>query len=204
MAELENEKAAGFYVASSFGDEPAIEFVAFFAAEKRDGWFVLADFDWKAECLFAADVGRVGNYKIKENWRVRSGEWGESGEEVGLERSDAVSEAEAVGIALGDSEGVGGDVDGIDLCGGEFLGKGDRDAARARADVHDRDIIAGELGWSAGADFTNGETVESDLDQMFGFGAGNEDVGSDLEVEAPEFLVAGEVLRGLSPDTALN
>ena len=31
---------------------------------------------------------------------------------------------------------------------------------------------------------------------MFGFGAGDEDGGSDDEVYAPEFLMSGDVLRG--------
>jgi len=48
--------------------------------------------------------------------------------------------------------------------------------------------------FAAGAEFAEGEAVEGDFDEVFGFGAGDEDVGGDFEFEAPEFLLAGEVL----------
>ena len=35
-------------------------------------------------------------------------------------------------------------------------------------------------------------------DDVFGFGAGNQDVGRYFKLETPEFLFAGEVLRWLS------
>jgi len=39
---------------------------------------------------------------------------------------------------------------------------------------------------------------------VLGFRAGDEDVGSDFEFEAPEFLFAGEMLRGLARSAAAN
>ena len=48
--------------------------------------------------------------------------------------------------------------------------------------------------FAAGAEFAEGEAVERDFDEVFGFGAGDEDVRGDFEFEAPEFLFAGEVL----------
>ena len=47
-------------------------------------------------------------------------------------------------------------------------------------------------------EFVDGQAIESDFDEVFGFGAGDEDVGGDFEFEAPEFLLAGEVLRGFA------
>jgi hypothetical protein len=55
---------------------------------------------------------------------------------------------------------------------------------------------------AAGAEFADGEAVERDFDKVLGFGAGDEDVRSDFEVEAPEFLLTGEVLRGFAGGAA--
>src|SRR5579863_6642574 len=38
--------------------------------------------------------------------------------------------------------------------------------------------------------------LQNRFDQVLGFGAGDEDGGSDDEIHAPEFLMAGDVLRG--------
>src|SRR6266568_2214555 len=54
------------------------------------------------------------------------------------------------------------------------------------------------------ADFAEAEAVECDFNDVLGFRAGDQDVGSDRELEAPEFLLAGEVLRGLAGRAACN
>jgi len=61
VAEFEDEETAGFEMESGFGDELAVEFVAFFAAVKCEGGFVVADFDGEGAGFFAADVGGVGD-----------------------------------------------------------------------------------------------------------------------------------------------
>ena len=55
---------------------------------------------------------------------------------------------------------------------------------------------------AAGADFAEGEAIESDFNYVFGFGAGNQDVGRDFKFEAPKFLLAGEMLRGFAGGAA--
>jgi len=42
------------------------------------------------------------------------------------------------------------------------------------------------------------EAVERDFNEMLGFGAWNQHVRRDFEFEPPEFLLAGEILRGLA------
>ncbi len=58
--------------------------------------------------------------------------------------------------------------------------------------------FAGGFLGAAGAEFAEGEAIQDDFDQVLGFGAGNQDVGSYFEFEAPEFLFAGEMLGGLA------
>jgi len=120
---------------------------------------------------------------------------GKSGEEIGFLEGDAVGETESGGVALGDFEGGRGDVGGVDFGGREFFGKGYGDAAGAGPDVDDGEAVAGEFGIAGRAEFADGEAIESDFDEVFGFGTWDEDVGSDFEFEAPEFLLAREVLR---------
>jgi len=66
VAEFEDEEAAGFEMKSGFGDELAVEFVAFFAAVESGGGFVVSDFDGEGAGFFAADVGGVGDQEIEE------------------------------------------------------------------------------------------------------------------------------------------
>jgi hypothetical protein len=54
------------------------------------------------------------------------------------------------------------------------------------------------------SELADGESIEGDFDDVLGFGAGNQDVGRDFEFEAPEFLFAGEMLRGLPLRAAHN
>jgi hypothetical protein len=90
------------------------------------------------------------------------------------------------------------------LGGREFFRQGDGDTAGACANVDDGEIFSGELGWTAGADFADSEAIEGDFEEMFGFGARDEGVRSDLEVETPEFLMAGEVLGGFAGGAAAD
>jgi len=58
--------------------------------------------------------------------------------------------------------------------------------------------------FAAGAELAEGEAVEGDFDDVFGFGAGNQNVGSHLKFEAPEFLFAGEVLGWFAGGSAVE
>jgi hypothetical protein len=202
VAEFDNEEAAGFEVTRGLRYELPVEFVAFFAAEEGGGGFVVADFGWEVAHLFSADVGRVGDYEIEEKRCTTSGGSRERVEQIGFEECDAIRKAEAGGAALGDDEGGGGDVGGVDQGAGEFFGECDGDAARAGADVDDGETFTGEFGIAARAEFADGQAVESYFDEVLGFRARDEDVGSDFEFEAPEFLFAGEVLRGFAGGAA--
>lgn len=89
-------------------------------------------------------------------------------------------------VGFGDVEGFGGEVEGGDLGLGEMNGERDGDGSGAGADIGDADGVVGE-GLEVGQD---------GFDEVLGFGARDEDGGSDLEIEAVELLVAGDVLDG--------
>src|SRR5690348_17486987 len=79
---------------------------------------------------------------------------------------------------------------------GQFLCERDDDAAGAGTDVRDRPAVAVVFSRTAGTQFAHCEAVEGHFDDMFGFRARNKDIGGHLKFEAPELLLAGEVLRG--------
>src|SRR6266478_5881847 len=129
---------------------------------------------------------------------------GETVQEVGLEKTDAASDAVGDGVAAGDGESGARNVGGVNRGSGKLFSEGYGDAAGARADVCDSQTFARGFLLAAGANFAEAEAVECDFNDVLGFRAGDHDVGSDREFEAPEFLLAGELLRGLAGRAARN
>src|SRR5260370_1226146 len=70
--------------------------------------------------------------------------------------------------------------------------------------VGDAQTLASGFLLAAVANVAEAEAVECDFNDVLGFRAGDQDVRSDLELEAPEFLLAGEVLRWLAVRAARN
>jgi len=61
VAEFEDQNAAGFEMCSRLRDQVGVEFVAFFAAEKSNGGFVVANFG-RESCRFTPrDVRRIAD-----------------------------------------------------------------------------------------------------------------------------------------------
>jgi hypothetical protein len=116
----------------------------------------------------------------------------QSVEEIGFEEADAVGEVVTGGIGGGDFEGRGGDVGCGDVGVGEVVGEGDGDGSGAGADVEDTE-------WCGGIEFG-----QDGFDEVFGFGAGDEDGGGDVEGERVELLFAGDVLDGFVDEAAAN
>jgi len=105
---------------------------------------------------------------------------------------------------LGYHKGGGRDVGGVDFGGREFFGKGNGDAAGAGADVDGGEAFAREFGVAPRAEFADSQAIESDFDEVFGFGARDKNVGCDFEFEAPEFLFTGEVLGWFAGGSAVE
>src|SRR4029077_2936235 len=99
-----------------------------------------------------------------------------------FQEADAGSKAEPVRIAPRHSESGSRNVTCVDDGRGQFLSERHSDAAGARADIDDCDAFAREFGGPAGAEFTNREAIQSDLDDMLGFWTGDQHVGSHLKL----------------------
>lgn len=72
VAELQNQQTAGLQVLRGFGNEQAVEFVAFVPAEKSDPGLVLANFDRQLLGFTAPDVRRIADDEIERKWRATS------------------------------------------------------------------------------------------------------------------------------------
>ena len=182
-AEFEGEQAFGFEGGVGGGEEAAVDVEAERAGEEGGMGFVLEKLGGHGGGFVEGDVRGVGDDDV-EGW---GGLELRSREEIGLEEGDAVAEVEAAGVVLGDGEGGRIEVGGGDVGGGEVGGDGDGDGAGAGADVEDARGAEGGAG---------GDPVQDGFDQELGFGAGDEGVAGDTEVEAVELLMAGEVLDG--------
>ena len=111
---------------------------------------------------------------------------------------DLIGDGMARGVAAGDGEGGARNVRGTNPCAGQLFCEGHGDATGAGADVGDLQAFTAECLLAAGADFADGEAVERDFNDVLGFRAGDQHIRRDFKFETPEFLFAGEVLRGLA------
>ena len=113
-------------------------------------------------------------------------------EQVGAVEGDAAIETEARGIGARDFQRVGGNFRGVNFGLRQLGGERQRNTAGAGADVDDswlRDVQA---------------NLEHGFDQVLGFRARDQDSRADDEVQSPEFLVAGDVLRGNAASALLE
>src|SRR5580704_4297303 len=125
-------------------------------------------------------------------------------QQIAFDELDATAESMPRGIASGDSESRSGNIGRNYSRTGKLFAEGDRDAARACANVDDLQSVASESLLSPSANFSERQAVQGNFDDVFCFGAGNQHVGSDFKLDAPEFLLAGDVLCGLAVGAPQN
>ena len=125
-------------------------------------------------------------------------------EEIGLNEIDPPQDGMFLRIASSHLKCGRGDIRCHELRLRQLFGQGDGDAAGAGTDVGDEEAGAVVFVGATGAEFAESEAVESDFDKVFGLGAGNQDVGSNFERKAPEFLFAGEMLHGNARDAPVE
>ena len=108
---------------------------------------------------------------------------------------DAIGEVCASALRLRHLQRRRRNIGGDKLRARQIFRERDGDASGASPDVGDVQAFAAERLLATGANFAEGQPIERDFDDVFGFGAGNQDVGRDFEFESPEFLLAGQILR---------
>ncbi len=113
-------------------------------------------------------------------------------QQIAFDEIDARGNAVARGVAARHFECSGGNVCSDDARAGQFVRQRDGDAAGACAHIRDAKFSIAALGESASGGIT--QAFEGDFNHMFGFGARNQDIGRDFEIQAPEFLMSGEML----------
>ncbi len=192
-AKFKGEQASGFEGGVGGGNEPAVDVEAMGAGEESGVGFVVKHFFGHGGGFVERNVRGIGDDDVEGCEGLEHGR----GKEVGLEEGDAVGEAEAGGVLLGDGERGGVEIGCSEAGGGEFGGEGERDGAGAGTDVENVGLAVGCAGGGL-----CGDPVEDGLYEELGFGAGDESVAGDAEVEAVELLLAGEVLDGLLGDAA--
>jgi len=96
------------------------------------------------------------------------------------------------GVAVRYFEGGGGNIRGGDARAGKFVRQCYRNAAGACAYIGDAMRGIALRRRVAGCDC---QALQDDFDYVFGFWTRDQDIGCDFEVQTPEFLMAGEVLR---------
>lgn len=178
VAEFQEEVVNG---SGQGGGEAAEGIEAVGAAAEGDGG-IMADFGGEGGDFGIGEVGEVGD----------NGVGSKGTEEVGFKKFDADGGGVGGLVAAGEGQGIGGNLGGGDAPGGQGGGEGEGDGTGAGADV-------GEV---AGGKGTQG--LDGQLDEHFGFGAGDEGLGAAGEGEAEEAGVAEDVLEGFALGAAFD
>ena len=147
----------------------------------------LLDFELHLAFLGFADVGRIRDDEVEGCSFQAVQQVGVVEEETAFElvvARRAEFELEAGGVGFGDFERAWRDVGGVNFGVGQLFGKRQCDGAGAGADIGDLWVFQ-----------RSGERQDG-FDQMFGLWARNQHGGGHDQIEPPEFLVAGDVLRG--------
>ena len=189
LTDFEGEQAVGPEGGFGLRDEAAVDVESGGAGIEGGGGFVVADLGMELGLIRGRDVGRVADDGV-EGFGVG---FVVGGEEVGVLEVDAVGYVVEAGVGFSNFEGFGGDVDGGDFGVGEMGGERDGDGSGAGADVGDAEgLVCVDLG----------HLGKDGLDEVLGLGAGDEDGWRDVEGEAVELLLAGDVLDGFVVEAA--
>src|ERR1700675_3279547 len=100
------------------------------------------------------------------------------------------------GVGTSDFESLGGDVGGVDLGAGQFFCEGQRDCARAGADVYDANVCSGRprpLLLSL-VSIAQTRKLQHRFDDMLRLGARDQYRGGHDQAQTPKLLMAGDVL----------
>ena len=209
MAKFEHEQAAITEQLGGLVDQTAVKLDARRAAEKCDVWFVVAHFAFERRFFMLPDVRRIADDYVESMWKRRGAFLGghvfeERRQQIAFEKFEAIGDAGASGIAARDFESVGGDIGGEDFGVWELARERDRETAGTCADIGDDQSFARCAGIHVNFQATFAEAGECHFHNVLGFWAWNQHCGIYFEVEAPEFLFAGDVLGWFAGGAAID
>ena len=186
-ADFDHKIAAGFEFFVGGGDELRDDFETGCPGEDGAARFELADFELNRIFFGSTDVRRVRDHELECLSRKPV-------EQIGVVKVDAAFggvgvrsaefELETGGVGFGDFKCCGRDVGGVNFGVGKFLGQRESDRSGAGADVSDD------------RSFHRASQRDDGLDEVLGLRSWDQDGRRDDEIESPEFLVSGDVLRG--------
>ena len=143
------------------------------ARHQRRDRLEVADLDGKPFVLGFADIGRIADQQVEgRGAEKRTGE-------VGADGLEALPDVVAHRVLTGHGERAGGQIDHESLPAGAFGAQGHGDAAAARAQIGEPDVFSAAF--------------QRLLDEVLGFGAGNERGGRDPEVPAVELALSEQI-----------
>src|SRR6266481_1662427 len=118
--------------------------------------------------------------------------------QVRFEKVNAIRDGMPPGVSACYRERSRRNVGGKDRRALKLCSKSDRETTGTGADIGNEKAIATGFLPLARSKFAQRQTVQRDLHDVFSFGPRNQNIRSYLELEAPEFLLPGQVLRGLA------
>jgi hypothetical protein len=175
------------------GNQPPIKVEAVWTSEESGCGLVIADLGVEGLTVRFRDIGRVADDSVEAVAAPGMGfVLAQGGEQIGLNEMNAIRHAVLAGVRDSNSQSFSREIESGNLGVRKVDGQGNRDGSGAGADVRD-------LHW-----LVRREKLQDGFDQMFCFGARNQNGGADLEHEAVELLPPGDVLDGFVSHAAVD
>jgi hypothetical protein len=188
VTEFDHETGLGLELRCGFAGQSSQEAEAIRTAIEGQARVVVFDLGLELIDLGGRDVGWIGDDQIEAQiGRQRC-------EAIAAVKSDAMFGLVAGGVFAGYDQGVGRQIDGVDMGMGKGMGEGDGEAPAAGSEIEENERLG-----CAGLESGQGEFGE-----LFGFGPGNENASIHFELEAVEGGGAEDMLQRFASTAALD
>src|SRR6478609_10605367 len=194
----------GFFGVADFGDEPtagaqmfvslryqaSINFHPFAARKDRDLRLKFTHLFLHLVGIAFSDVGRIGDYEVKALAGVNA-------YKVGFAEKHSSAQSKPGGVDARNFQGFLGDVAGVNFRVRQLAGQRQGNASRAGAYVQ-------QLQASGAVERVFLYQLQNGFYHMLSFRARDEHGGRDQQIQPPELLMAGDVLRGAASRALAN
>ena len=181
VTDLEREQSARFKCSVSLGDQPTVDFESGIAGKKGDGWFEIAYLGMKVGTVARGDIRWVAYDGIEASGQAFLRQ---ASKEVGQNKMHTLFQMMIGSILPGHLERLGGEVDRRDSGLRQMGCKCQRNGSGSCADVEDMDRLVVR------------QPPKDSFNEMLCLRTGNQCGRGDIEGQAEELLLAGDVLDG--------